>query len=212
MSISPINSYKDFCAEFIPEQYKNSEKLLGLIELALAQCDFIEKALHELLDSIDISKAEGPALDFIGALVGVERVPGQTDSAYRVRILRGNDSAGLPAPEVLRRILRLIFEQDEIGLYPCWPAGIYFVLYEYSEQLLPSNISDYCPSGVDIAQGTFLCLEDGEEYGLLILEDNENPIICDSVPLAFDYFYFVDENNDYLLFDEETPIVGYERI
>lgn len=205
MSVSPINSYEDLCSEFILEQYKRSEKLLGLINLVLEQCDLIEEALHELLDAIDISKAEGPALDFIGALVGVERVPGQTDDVYRVRILQGSGLAGLPAPEVLRNLLKLVLKTSEVGLYPCWPAGLYFVLYEHSEQNLPEKLSDYYTSGVDVGQGTFLCCEEGEPWGLIVLEDNEQPIVVDQRWLDTEYAMVDDEG--YLIVDDEDNIM-----
>lgn len=200
MSISPINSYKDFCAEFIPEQYKNSEKLLGLIELALAQCDFIEKALHELLDAIDISKAEGPALDFIGALVGVERVPGQTDSSYRVRILQGSGSAGLPAPEVLRNLLKLGSKTSKVGLYPDYPAGLYAVFHGVTT----ANILDFfesLTSGVMMARGTFLRGEIGDNVGYIVSEDNGVPFVIDWHPMYSGYNLATEQEQNLLTED-----------
>lgn len=207
MSISPINSYKDFCAEFIPEQYKNSEKLLALIELALAQCDFIEKALHELLDSIDISKAEGLALDFIGALVGVERVPGQTDSSYRVHILQGSGSAGLPAPEVLRNLLKLGSKTSKVGLYPDYPAGLYVVFHGVTT----ANILDFfesLTSGVMMARGTFLRGEIGDNVGYIVSEDNGVPFVIDWHPVFSGYEMTTE--NDVALATENDEILIVE--
>ena len=174
-----IESYSVAQREFVPEQYKQSTKLLGLIDAALTQCDDAEDALHELISGFSPETAVGPALDFRGALVGITRAIGESDADYRTRILIGTGVDGLPTHEALRRVLQLTFNQIKIGLYPCWPAGLYFVLYEHVEQDAPVSLSDSYPSGVDVAQGTFFCLEDGEEYGLLVLEDNRQSLVVD---------------------------------
>ena len=198
MSVSPINSYKDFCAKFIPEQYKNSEKLLGLIELALAQCDSLEEALHELLDAIDISKAKGPALDFIGSLVGVERVPGQTDDVYRVRILQESGSAGLPTPEALKRVLQFITGKEQIGLFPNWPAEMYYVLDGGTDANLSTVEKSSMTSGASLVRGTFLCAEAGEG-GYIVNDDNGMPFVVDYIegadaPINVIRFTFSDQS------------------
>lgn len=202
----PINSYHEYCEPYILEQYKGSRRLRALIDACLAQCDDIETAWFEIRAALNLHEAVGPALDYIGALIGVSRDLGQTDEAYLLRILQGNYSEDLPSMESLRNVLRTIFEQNEIGLYPCWPAGLYFILYGHTEQFSPSNLSDYCPSGVDIAQGTLFCLEDGEAYGLLVLEDNGQPLVIDQRWPDTEYElvddegnYLVDENGDHLV-------------
>ena len=91
----------------------------------------------------------------------------------------GNNSEGLPTYEALRLALQVKLGQTEIGLYPIWPAGLYYVLYEHSEPSRPENLEDYFTSGTEVVQGTFLCCEDGEEYGLIVLEDNGQPLVVD---------------------------------
>ena len=152
-------------------------------------------------------------LDYYGLYFGIERRIGETDEQLRMRIRIGSGTEDLPTPEAIYNYFKIALGISDMILCPVWPAGLYFVLGPgMSEPDIDEVITIAAASGVDFGEGTFLCLEDGEEYGLLILEDNENPIVSDSVPLTFDYFYFVDENNDYLLFDEETPILGYESI
>lgn len=179
MAVLPITSYSRHCRPYVPEQYKASRKLLGLVDAFLTQCDSLETAFQEMVPMLDPEQAVGPSLDFIGALVGVARNPGEVDASYRSRVLHGSWSDGLPTPEALRNVLRVIFEQDEIGIYPVWPAGAYFVLYGHSEMSPSGGLSDNYTSGVDIAHGTFFCLEDGEMYGLLALEDTGQPLVVD---------------------------------
>ena len=201
----PINSYHDFCDPYVLEQYKGSPRLRALIDAFLAQCDYLEQAWFEILAALNVTEAVGPALDYIGSLVGVDRVPGQTDNAYRVRILQGNYSEGLPTYEALRRVLQLEFNQTEIGLYPCWPAGLYYVLYEHAEQFPPDNLRDYYPSGVDVSQGTFLTCEDGEPWGLIVLEDNGQPLVIDQRWPDTEYAMADDEG--YLIVDDADNVV-----
>ena len=55
-----ITSYSEAQRKYVPEQYKRSEKLLGLIDCDLAMADEIEKALHEIGDSFTLEDAVGP--------------------------------------------------------------------------------------------------------------------------------------------------------
>ena len=191
--LTPISSYHEYCDPYVLEQYKRSTRLRALIDVCLKQCDDIEQAWFEIRGALN--------LDYIGALVGVERVPGQTDDAYLVRILTGNNSDGLPSYEALRRALQVKFDQTEIGLYPIWPAGLYYVLYGHSEPDLPESLDDYFTSGTEVVQGTFLCCEDGEAYGLIVLEDNGQPLVIDQ--RWPDTTYAMVDSDGYIIADNE---------
>ena len=71
MAVLPITSYSEHCRPYVPEQYKASEKLLGLVDAFLTQCDSLEAAFQEMVPMLDPEQAVGPSLDFIGALVGI---------------------------------------------------------------------------------------------------------------------------------------------
>ena len=209
----PITNYSLEQRKYVPEQYKRSTKLLGVIDAALESSDEIETALREISDDFNIDDAVGPMLDYYGLYFGVERQIGETDEQLRMRIRLGSGTEDLPINEAIYNYFRIALGITDMMLCPVWPAGLYFIL---GPGMTAPNIEETtriaAASGVDFGEGTFLCLEDGEEYGLLILEDNGNPIVCDSTPITFDYFYFIDENGDYLLIDEDTPILGYESI
>ena len=203
--------YKEFTSKYILEQYKNSPRLRGLIDAVLTQCDDIEIAFHEIFQSLDPFSAVGSALDYIGKIVGVTRTAGESDTAYRARIFMWRDLNGIPTAESLRRALGLFFYCNEVGLYPCWPAGIYFVLYGDYDQSFIGDLSDYYPSGVDVAQGTFLCCEDGEAYGLLLLEDTEQPMVIDLMWQVTTYA-IVDSDGYIVVDDDGAAVVGTDYL
>lgn len=205
MAIETLVPYEETTKKFIPEQYKNSARLLGIINSILAQCDDLEIAFFEILEALSLQDAIGPALNYIGAVVGVERIIGETDESYRTRIIAGKAISGLPTPEALRNVIKFVTGIENVGLYPCWPAGMYFVFYEQVEQDLPENFSDYYTSGVDIGQGTFLCCEDGEVHGLIVLEDNGQPLVIDQQWADTEYAMVDDE--DYLIVDDANNVV-----
>lgn len=179
MAIRSLVPYREFVAPTTLEQYKRSPKLRGLINSVLNQLDDAEDALFELLQMLDPETAIGPALDYIGEIIGVTRIVGESDAAYRVRIFMWRDLEGIPAPESLRRALRLLFNRDKVGLYPCWPAGMYFVLDGETPQDMPTTLADYFTSGTDIGAGTFLIAEDGEDFGYIVNEDTGTPFVLD---------------------------------
>ena len=175
-----ITSYSEAQRKYVPEQYKRSEKLLGLIDCALAMADELEKAFHEIGDSFTIDDAVGPLLDYFGAYAGgfVRRI-GETDDQFRARIKVGTGTEDLPTFEAVYTYFEIALGITDVGLYPDWPAGLYFVLGKGNEVLADDIAYIAAASGVDLGQGSFLCLEDGENYGLLLLEDNSQPLVID---------------------------------
>lgn len=206
-----IESYKEVGDQYILEQYKNSSKLRGVIDALLAQCDDLESAFFEILGSIDLQTAIGPALDYLGEIVGVIRKPGETDEAYRARIYQYRDLQGAPTPEGLRAALQLLTGQTGIGLYPNWPAELYWVPPQAEEYELSQLIAESVTSGVSLVQGTFLRCEDGEAYGLIVLEDNGQPLVIDQRWPDTTYA-MVDSDGYIIVDDEEAAVVGIDYL
>lgn len=175
-----ITSYSEAQRKYVPEQYKRSEKLLGLIDCDLAMADEIEKALHEIGDSFTLDDAVGPMLDFYGAYAGgFTRRVGETDDQFRARIRLGTGTEDLPTLEAVYNYFELALGITDVGLYPCWPAGMYFVLDGETPQDMPTTLADYFTSGIDIGAGTFLIAEDGENFGYIVNEDTGTPFVMD---------------------------------
>ena len=174
----PITDYSSEQRKYVPEQYKRSTKLLGVIDAALGFSDELEKALREISDNFNIEDAVGPMLDYYGLYFGIERRIGETDEQLRMRIRIGSGTEDLPTFEAIYNYFKVALGIPDMILCPVWPAGLYFVLWPRngeSQEIEPNDRQIATASGVDLGQGTFLCLEDGEEYGLLVLEDNGQP-------------------------------------
>ena len=204
-----IDSYKEEGDKYVPEQYKNSSKLRGVVDALLAQCDDLEDAFFEILGSIDLQTAIGPALDYLGEIVGVTRKPGESDNAYRTRIYQYRDLQGAPIHEGIRSALHLLTGQTGIGLYPNWPAELYWVPPQAEKYELSQLISESMTSGAYLVQGTFLCCEDGEEYGLIVLEDNGQPLVIDQ-RWPDTLYELVDDDGNYLVDSDGNHLVALD--
>ena len=204
-----IESYKEEGDKYVPEQYKNSSKLRGVVDALLAQCDDLETAFFEILGSIDLQTAIGPALDYLGEIVGVTRKPGESDDAYRTRIYQYRDLQGAPTHEGLRSALHLLTGQTDIGLYPNWPAELYWVPPQAEKYDLSQLVSDSMTSGASLVQGTFLCCEDEEAYGLIVLEDNGQPLVIDQ-RWPDTLYELVDDDGNYLVDSDGNHLVALD--
>lgn len=208
MAVRSLVPYREFTKPTILEQYKRSEKLRGLINAVLDQCDSLELAFLEILQALNLDDAVGPSLDAIGALAGVDRIPGEPDDEYRQRIKVYLNLADIPAPEALRRVLKFVTGCKFVGLYPNWPAELYYVLYGETGADLSNLETENMTSGASLVRGTFLVgeMDDNGEYecGYIVNEDNVQPLVVD-------YFYpstlyeVVDETDDQILIkDSDT--------
>ena len=206
MAIETLVPYEETTKRFIPEQYKNSARLLGIINSILAQCDDLEIAFFEILEALSLQDAIGPALDYIGAVVGVERIVGETDESYRTRIIAGKSISGLPTPEALRNVIKFVTGIENVGLYPCWPAGMYFVLGGTTTADLSVLESESMTSGAALGRGTFLRGELGDDIGYIINEDNGMPFVIDWHPLYSGY-QITDESDVPLITENDEPLL-----
>ena len=206
-----ITSYSEAQRKYVPEQYKRSEKLLGLVDCALAMADELEKAFHEIGDSFTIDDAVGPMLDYFGAYAGgfVRRI-GETDDQFRARIRLGTGTEDLPTFEAVYTYFELALGITDVGLFPVWPAGLYFVILQGSPEIDAEDLENIAAaSGVQFGQGTFLCLEEGEDYGLLTLEDNGQPLVVDQRWPDTEY-ELVDDDGNYLVDSEGNHLVALD--
>lgn len=194
-----IVPYKEEFKKYIPEQYKNSEKLLALVNSCMAQFDDIETAFFEILQSLNLADAIGPALDYLGAIVGVKRNPGESDTQYRERIVSGLNLLNLPGPEALRMVIKFLTGVDSVGLFPNWPAEMYYVLDGGTDADLSNLEKNSMTSGASLVRGTFLCAEEGEG-GYIVNDDNGMPFVVDYVDIMDipdNVFRFTFSKSDY---------------
>ena len=198
----PITDYSSEQRKYVPEQYKRSTKLLGVIDAALGFSDELEKALREISDNFNIEDAVGPMRDYYGLYFGIVRKIGETDEQLRMRIRIGSGTDDLPTPEAIYNYFKIALGITDMILCPVWPAGLYFILgHGMPEPDIDEVRTISAASGVDLGQGTFLSCEDGELWGLIVLEDNGQPLVVDHHRFAFNIItsdgdYVVNENGD----------------
>lgn len=206
--------YKEFTSKYVLEQYKNSPRLRGLINAVLTQCDDLEIALHEIFQALDLSSAVGPALDYLGSIVGVLRNPGEADATYRARIIAGRSLDGIPSPEAVRIVIKLLTGAPSVGLFPNWPAEMYYVLDGGTDAEVSVLEGESMTSGASLVRGTFLCGEnydDGYEFGYLVNEDNGKPIVVDYHELIYELITsdgdgIIDSENNLLTIKDAASI------
>lgn len=206
----PITNYFLEQKKYVPEQYKRSTKLLGVIGAALGSSDEIETALREISDDFNIDDAVGPMLDYYGLYFGIERRIGETDEQLRMRIRIGSGTEDLPTFEAIYNYFKVALGISDMILCPVWPAGLYFVLGQgMPEPDIDEVTTIAAASGVDFGEGTFLTCEDGEAYGLIVLEDNGQPLVIDQRWPDTEYA-MVDDEGYLIVDDEENIAVGMD--
>lgn len=202
----PITNYSSEQRKYVPEQYKRSTKILGVIDASLGLSDELERALREISDNFNIEDAVGPMLDYCGLYFGIERRIGETDEQLRMRIRIGSGTEDLPTFEAIYNYFKTALGISDMILCPVWPAGLYFVLGQgMSEPDIEETTRIAAASGVDFGQGTFLCCEEGEPWGLIVLEDNGQPIVIDQRWQDTEYAIVDDEG--YLIVDDAGNVV-----
>lgn len=206
----PITDYSSEQRKYVPEQYKRSTKLLGVIDAALGFSDELEKALREISDNFNIEDAVGPMLDYYGLYFGIERRISETDEQLRMRIRIGSGTEDLPTFEAIYNYFKIALGISDMILCPVWPAGLYFVLgHGMPEPYIDEVTTIAAASGVDFGQGTFLSCEDGELWGLIVLEDNGQPLVIDQRWPDTEY-ELVDDDGNYLVDSEGNHLVALD--
>ena len=206
----PITDYSSEQRKYVPEQYKRSTKLLGVIDAALGFSDELEKALREISDNFNIEDAVGPMLDYLGLYFGIERRIGETDEQLRMRIRIGSGTEDLPTNEAIYNYFKVALGISDMVLCPVWPAGLYFVLgHGMPEPDIDEVRTISAASGVDLGQGSFLSCEVGELWGLIVLEDNGQPIVIDQ-RWPDTLYELVDDDGNYLVDNDGNHLVALD--
>jgi hypothetical protein len=162
--MNKIDDYK-FNLDLFLDQYKNSDRLQGIVSAADGAANDIETALFEIRDNIYLSTAIGEQLDLLGIVFNEPRA-GRDDTEYRIILQIRAASAYSGEPEGIISILKSIYGAGSVQYRPFYPGKYYlWVDIDFITTAILNRIS---PAGVQGLWEYLLALEDDS---ILTFED-----------------------------------------
>jgi hypothetical protein len=178
--------YNDQNYELILSQFKNSDKLLGILYAYNQQLDEIEDVLQELLNERWLDLAIGAQLDIVGDIIGESRL-GRSDAVYRDAItaqISVNQSGG--QPELIIFLAKEILDSD----------------FRRLQEDYPGKVIVYGNAGATFTQDDFDTIKKSVPAGvLLIVSFEEDFILSDGSFLEL-------STGDTLTINEDTNFSG----
>lgn len=107
--LTPIDNHEELALERLREQYKDRPKLQAFIRSMVSEIQELEDAFQALAVERGLDEAEGLQLDNLGDIVGLDRITGESDDDYRVRLrakIAQNISQG--EPEAVMTLMALL--------------------------------------------------------------------------------------------------------
>lgn len=174
----------------LPGEAKNNmQKLLkGLID----SMQEIDNQNQELIFERFLQTAQGVQLDGIGQIVGLARVPGQTDQSYREDIqfqIFINQSNGTPEEAI--QILKYLTDASKVWYFDMFPAA-----YE-----MATNGLTFPPHPVDLVTAIQQISPAGVNYVPIVAIYDNVPFTFSSDPIEELLFVAPDVNNPTDLFN-----------
>ena len=142
-------------------QFNDSPLFLGLVKSYLESVQSTEDGIFQLLDQRSVYTAFGTTLDYIGAIVGEQRL-GKSDSAYRDAILFRiflNSSEG--TPDQLLQILQTASGGTNVRLWEHFPVSCIF----YTNGDITEGILDAMQDASPATSGNVGIIHDPDNNG-----------------------------------------------
>ncbi len=174
--MSKITDYS-YNMQYLLEQYKNSPKLVGLINSSNFQAEKIERALYELKELFYLNTAEGTQLDIIGNnIFGLPRL-GLPDYTYRQAIAAKAIQSNSGTPESIIGAIRSLPDATFVEFHNKFPAEHAAYIVVTDAAFSQSWLESISPAGVECVSGGYLILSDGNYLTLadgskIILQEN----------------------------------------
>lgn len=124
MAITEITNYVPVGKGLIIQQYKDSPRILALVQANSEQLQDIEDCVWDLYILRSLQTAFGAQLDGLGQIVGISRM-GFSDPVYRLFIyiqIAINNSKG--TPDQVIAIMKLITGATNVLYIPYYPAAL----------------------------------------------------------------------------------------
>jgi hypothetical protein len=158
----------------------NFQKMLYAI---LTQAQLIQTQMNLLQTMRYLNTAQGVQLDGLGQILGLARVPGQSDASYREDLqfqIFINTSSG--TPEQMIYILSYLTEASKVWYLESYPAGYVMTT---NGLIFPTNPSDLVAAIQNVSPA-------GVQFEALIATYDTNPFVFSSDP--FDEQLYVNPN------------------
>ena len=136
MQVEKTQTHNEDALDRLIGQYRNSERLKGIISALCKQIQELEDGGDSMLEKLNIDTAEDMLLDNIGKIIGQARM-GFSDEVYRVLIytrIAINISGGVP--ENLISIFRIITQSETVDFREIFPASIQIM----ADREIPASI------------------------------------------------------------------------
>ncbi len=125
MSLTFIADHILRALDRLPEQYRGKQRIAAFISTFIQQVQDIEDAQGQLQVGRHVTSATGVNLDGVGKIVGLARIPGQSDETYRaliqIRIVQNLNQA---TPEELIAAAKFFLNNENIIYTELYPAAI----------------------------------------------------------------------------------------
>lgn len=168
-------SLRDYVRQFVPEQFKHSDRLNGIIGLVADQGDTVMQMFDELRSMLVLGGDSTAPLDVLGEYLGIEREAGESDADYEARMSEGSMMRGVPTIEAVRENVKKYTGSSACAILPMWPCGCYIIPENYADGL-EVYVKSLVQAGVEADIGTYLC--DEEDVDLIVSdEETDMPIV-----------------------------------
>lgn len=131
--------------EQLLHQFRGKPNIEGILSACLDQVELIDQETFDLVNMFNVEDAVGIILDYIGAIVGVER-GGRNDNEYRSAILSNllvNNSEG--TPDDLLEILADQTNGDRVRIWEHFPVSV--IMYTNGDKVSPEIADSVRKSG-----------------------------------------------------------------
>lgn len=178
MMISELELWQE-AKELILSQFKDSEKLCGMIEIFISILQSLEKAAIALQHLLDIRNASGERLDFIASILRIERNIGESDEDFLERIIFIAGSRNAATGNNI--IVNAEFLSGDSSPQMLEDADCTFIVYTpQGKQLARDKVKKLAGAGIlglpgaaiTIADGSFLGTTDGKRI-LAVANDGD---------------------------------------
>jgi hypothetical protein len=156
MTIDRITDHAALAIARLAEQYKNKPRFVGMLDAVSTQTQELEDVIHAMFLNRSYANAEGDQLDKVGEVVGVDRIPGELDAAYRVRIAEQvAENTGFGTPENIIALIAFLTSAALVELREIFPAAVVptidgLVLDEIADEIVAA-VQSLLPAGVKLA-------------------------------------------------------------